>query len=382
MTPPSVNILVVEDSPCDAELFCHMLSRNWSEACPVAVPRLRDAFAILKERYIDAILLDLTLPDSAELDTLRAIRKRAAAIPVVVLTGSDDESQGVHAVKMGAQDYLSKGTTTAEMLVRCIKYAIERKRLEEEVRQRVDEVARLSRVMMMETMISTLVHDLKQPITAITAYADAAMIRIGCGNLDTDQLLTNMQAIAQQARHVDHVVSRVRRFVSRSDPMPESVSINELLPNALALIEAEARRQRIDFQLQLAPDPPEVFIDRVQIIQVLLNLMHNAIEAIDSMATTQRVIRISTDATDDSHVAVSVEDTGRGFDPLIRDTMFDPFISTKDAGMGMGLAISRSIVASHGGTMAAIENVNGGATFVVRLPIATRDEALSAIQQP
>jgi two-component system sensor kinase FixL len=174
--------------------------------------------------------------------------------------------------------------------------------------------------------------------------------------------------IADQANHAGNVIRQLRAFVSRTHPHHSVVNLNALIQTALRLAEAELRPALVKVTLEFADEVTIVSVDRTQIAQVLLNLVRNAVEAMNGCPPEQRVLTIRVRHSSPSVVEVTVEDTGLGVSAEIVDGLFEPFRTTKPRGMGMGLAISRRIVEAHGGRLWAERNPAAGATFRFTLP--------------
>ena len=325
----------------------------------------------LTQESPDAILLDLQLPDSNGLDSLAKVHSRATNVPVIVLTELNDESLGLQAIKSGAQDYLAKLLLTGDILERCLRYAIERNRMVRSIRRRDAELARLTRMITSNEMVSGLAHELKQPLTAIKNYAEASIFRLAdVEHVVTQRVTENLSAISRQASHASDIICHMKSFVAKSVPKVEAASLDNLICGCLSLLDHEIRREGVDVVLQFDTYLPSVWVDCIQIKQVMLNLICNSIESVAASGTEHREISIRTFVENDREANFVVSDTGLGFAPNSGQKIFEPFYSTKKGGMGMGLAICTSIVEAHGGRIEARRNANGGAEFCVALPLA------------
>ena len=239
------------------------------------------------------------------------------------------------------------------------------------------EVVHISRLSAMGEMASTLAHELNQPLTAIANYLRGAERLIASAS--DDSLVTAREALdkaSAQALRAGQIIRRMRDFVGRGESERRVESLAKLVEeaSALALLGAKEHGVRVSFRLD--PTADYVLADRVQIEQVLVNLMRNAIEAM--LAGNRRELTIATASLADGSVEVSVADTGHGIAPDIAGQLFQPFITTKATGMGLGLSISRSIVEAHGGVIAAERNTEGGTTFRFTLKRAADEEAADA----
>jgi C4-dicarboxylate-specific signal transduction histidine kinase len=173
--------------------------------------------------------------------------------------------------------------------------------------------------------------------------------------------------IVRDGRRAGEVIQRIRALLKKSPPAPTEQNVNDVLRDVLALVADALTRQRIEARADLGDVPP-VLADRVQLQQVILNLVMNGVDAVNERGDGPRRLVISTRTLDTGDVTMAVEDSGAGVDPAVLDKLFDPFFTTKPQGMGMGLSVSRSIVESHGGRIWASINQGAGATFHVSLP--------------
>src|SRR5580692_7313016 len=244
----------------------------------------------------------------------------------------------------------------------------ERKQAEEEserLRQLEADLAHINRVNMMGELSAALAHEIKQPIAAAVANAGACL-----GFLDGERpdILEAREAASGTigcARRAAEIIDHVRSLFKKSSPERKSVDANELIREIALLFQHGMRRNAVTVRLELAENLPAVVGDRVQLEQVLMNLMLNAIEA---MRNGNGDLTINSESTDDGHLLISVSDTGVGIPADKVDHIFDTFFTTKPQGTGMGLAISRSIVESHGGRLWATSNSERGSTFQFTLP--------------
>ncbi|GBD35917.1 Sensor protein FixL [bacterium HR36] len=225
-------------------------------------------------------------------------------------------------------------------------------------------MARLNRLARLGELVTSLVHELNQPLTAILNYGQGCMRRLAHGQYQMEDLHHAAQQIALQATRAMQIMERIRRFMRGQEPPVGSVNLNAVVQESLALLAGELSAHAIRVELQLQPQLPEVRGDAVQLAQVLVNLLRNAVEAVVGRPQPRIIIttRIQPDA-----IEVSVEDNGPGLTPQIRERLFEPFFTTKPQGLGIGLNVSRRIVEAHGGTLHA-ENLPTGARFTMRLP--------------
>jgi C4-dicarboxylate-specific signal transduction histidine kinase len=227
----------------------------------------------------------------------------------------------------------------------------------------------VTRVSMVGQLSAAIAHQLNQPLTAILANAEVAQRMLGRGKPDLQALEEICGDIVREDQRAADVIRRLSALYKKSEMKVERVDLNELVQGTLELLKSELLMRRIVAVTDLSPGLPPVEADPVQLQQVLLNLVVNAADAMASLEPEQRKLTIRTAAAG-ADVRLSVVDNGKGIDPASLDTMFDAFTTTKPHGMGMGLAICRSIVAMHQGTIIAANNPGGGAALHVDLPIA------------
>ena len=246
----------------------------------------------------------------------------------------------------------------------------QRQKVERRLQDLQSELAHVGRVSEMASFASSLAHELNQPLTAIANYCEAARDLLDNGS-DRETLDTVQEALDEASKEsvrAGQIVRRLRNFISRGETEQRVESLGRLITEANALALVGSREHGIEVQVQLDPDADLVFVDRIQIQQVLTNLIRNAIDAmIDS---SQKSLIIRTAAEPQDNVTVTVEDTGPGISESVVAELFQPFVTSKSAGMGIGLSICRTIVESHGGRIWFEERPGGGTAFHFTLPSA------------
>lgn len=239
-------------------------------------------------------------------------------------------------------------------------------------------LAQVGRVTTLGEMASAIAHEINQPLTAISAYAQA-LRRMLSGPAQNPELVgETLESIAGQALRAGDVVRRIRGFVRHRESGREVCDVNELVKTAIELEAFDLRHNDVLLESSLGGSLPPVLVDPVQIQQVCVNLIRNAVDAMRDVAPARRRLQLSTAASDDG-VVIRCADAGPGIAPSMREHLFQPFQTSKAEGMGMGLSISRSIVDAHGGTLRhdhdghdhAGNDAGGGAVFIVELPAAT-----------
>lgn len=244
----------------------------------------------------------------------------------------------------------------------------EARRAAEELRRLQAEATRANRLAALGELASGLAHELNQPLAAILAYAQGCARLIRAGSDDREEVLHALAQVAAQAEHAGEVVRRLRRFIARGEPQRAPAALNDLVREALALAEPDLRDHGVRPVMELADPSPTVCVDRVQIEQVLINLLRNAAEALAQTALDRRAVRVRTRA-DGAAAEVTVTDAGPGVAPEIAANLFEPFQTTKAQGLGLGLAISRTLAQAHGGQLSLAAGPGPGATFVLSLPL-------------
>ena len=247
-----------------------------------------------------------------------------------------------------------------------------RKTAELQAEEHRRELAHLGRVAMLGEMSGALAHELRQPLMAIRSYAQGSLRLIGSGGIETASLRDGLQAIVKAEKHAGAVIDRTRALLKRNEPRPEELDINEVVRETLELASVELVARAVALSIQLAHAPPPVVGERVELQQVLMNVILNGCEAMSGLAPRRRRLHIST-AFDEKRVQIVVRDAGTGIPEDRIRLVFEPFVTTKPDGLGLGLAICRSIVRALGGDIAAKNNPEGGATFEISLPHGVRD---------
>jgi C4-dicarboxylate-specific signal transduction histidine kinase len=239
----------------------------------------------------------------------------------------------------------------------------DQRKAEAEAQEQRLEVAHLSRVAMLGELSGALAHELNQPLTAILANARAAQRLLRLSSPDLAELRDILEDIAQDDRRAGEVIERLRAFLRKGVTQPGQLDLNEVVTDVLGLVHSDLIQRRVTVDARLSAALPVVFADRVQLQQVLLNLVLNACDAMTADARSEKRMTIQTAETATGGVELSVADQGTGIPPDEIERVFEPFVTSKPHGLGLGLAICRSIVNAHGGRLWAENNEEGGATF-------------------
>jgi PAS domain S-box-containing protein len=248
----------------------------------------------------------------------------------------------------------------------------DRRRAEESLRQAQADLAHVNRVTTMGELTATLAHEVNQPIAAASINANVCLRLLKRDEPDLEEASRAATRMVGDVNRAAEVISRVRQFFRKGSPLREPVDLNELIRGMTGILRNELSQHSIGVRMELAADLPPVMADRVQLQQVLMNLMMNGIDAMKSVNGIRQLSLIS-ERGEDSVLLVAVEDTGLGLPVEQADQIFTAFFTTKSYGTGMGLSISRSIIESHGGRLWAGARPECGASFRFTLPAAAAE---------
>jgi two-component system sensor kinase FixL len=233
------------------------------------------------------------------------------------------------------------------------------------------DLAHVGRVSTMGELTASLAHELNQPLTAILSNAQTAQRMLTSDKADLGELREILGDIVEDDKRAGEVIHRLRGFLRKSNIELAALDIGELVGQVARLANSDAILRNVAIRLELAPGLPPVCGDRVQLQQVILNLLMNGLDAMRESGEGERTLVLRTESGGPASVVVAVEDSGVGIDEADLDHVFHAFYTTKPDGLGMGLAIARSIVEAHGGRLQARNNPRSGATFSFTLPVIT-----------
>src|SRR5262244_1895353 len=269
-----------------------------------------------------------------------------------------------HEIRQPEQELLNMTATLGSQ----IGQFIERKRAEEKLHKAQAELAYVTRVMTLGELTASIAHEVTQPLAAVVTNANACLRWLAGTTPNLDEAREALARITRDGKRASEVIGRIRALVKKSGTEQVSLEINEVVQEVVGLIQSEIQKNGVILRMQLAADVPPVLGDRVQLQQVIINLVMNGIEAMASVTDRSRELFIRSRQHESDKVLVAVQDSGIGIDRQNLEKIFDAFYTTKPQGMGMGLAISRSIVENHGGRLWATANEDRGATFQFTLP--------------
>jgi len=320
-------------------------------------------------------LTGFTRAELAQSNVVRdlAVAEDRAAIQQVLrdLTGSQTR---VFQIRWRAKDgsiLTFEGNSSARfsadgefLSTRCIfRDVTDRMRAEEQLRAKETELAHLARFSDVGKIATGLAHEICEPLTAINNYALGAIQRLQRGTHDFDELCEVLQNVSTEANRASDIIQHLRRFVRKREPWHSTAAVNDIVQDVLQMLGAEIRIRGVTLRLQLGDDLPGVFVDTILIQQCVVNLIRNSLVAMDEEPADRRELTITTGVLHSGQIEVAVGDTGRGFVEGTADKVFEPFFTTRDDGLGMGLAISRSIIEAHGGRIWATSNPGHGVAF-------------------
>ena len=350
----SIKALLIEDNPLDVRLIREFLVEAGArEVILESADQLTTGLDRVTRGEIDVVLLDLSLPDSQGLDTFLRAHAHAPSLPIIVLTGLNDEDLGIQAVQSGAQDYLLKARVNGHLLVRSIRYAIERKRFETHLRY-IERLAELG------TLAAGMAHEIGTPMNVILGRAEYLLRKTS-----DESAKKGLEIIVTQVERITKIMNQLLTFAMQRPLERGPVELTRVLGQILDLVEDQIMKNGVKVETTIAPNVPKVLGDSDQLQQVLLNLVLNAVYAMPEGGK----LNIGVDQVD-AHVKLTVKDTGQGISPETLPRIFDPFFTTKPTGegTGLGLAVVQSIIQEHGGTIRVESQPGQGTMFSVLLP--------------
>jgi len=235
------------------------------------------------------------------------------------------------------------------------------------------DLARLSRALSMGELTASIAHEISQPLTAVVTNGDACLQWLSANPPNLEKARQSTEKIVQDGTRAGAVVARIRALFKKEEPVKDWVNVNETIQELVEFLRHEASSRQVSIGTQLIPALPLVNVDRVQLQQVVLNLVMNAMDALAGARGKESEIVIRSTTRGENEILVSVEDCGPGLNPDTTDKIFDPFFTTKPQGIGVGLSISRSIIESHEGRLWSSPNPNGGAIFQFTLPMGRQE---------
>jgi PAS domain S-box-containing protein len=249
------------------------------------------------------------------------------------------------------------------------------KRVEAELQRAQSDLARVTRVTTLGELTAAIAHEVNQPLAGLVSSGNACLRWLAADPPNLDAARQSVERMVSAGTRASEVITRIRALIAKSPPQQTMLNINDAIMEVVALIDRELQRNQVTLQVDLSHDVPPILGDRIQLQQVILNLMLNAIEAMSEVADRPRALSVSSTKDGQDEVLISVRDSGVGLEGVSPEQLFEAFYSTKAGGMGIGLAVSRTIVMAHGGRLWAAPNVPCGAVFQFTLPLAGSEAA-------
>ena len=234
-------------------------------------------------------------------------------------------------------------------------------------------IAQMGRFSLMGEMAAGIAHEINQPLSAIVTYSQAAKRLLDLPDLEKDAIEKACRGISDQVHRASKVIENLRGFIRKQEIQKEPLELNAVIRDAMTLVLADANAGGVRVVRDLAEGLPRIEGNAVQLQQVLLNLTRNAVDAIEKLPRKAKEIRIRTMSPNKNEVQFEVRDHGPGVSPRLGDGIFHPFVSTKAEGLGVGLAISKTIIEGHGGRLSYANSPEGGAVFTVSLPVRVEE---------
>lgn len=379
-------VLLVEDNDGDADLITELLSEAPadSQRRVIRVVRLADAVAMLRDLHVEAVLLDLRLPDGSGVECIEALRRKAEDVPIVVLTGLEDDQIAISCVAAGAQDYLSKQDVQARTLTRAIDYAVVRAH-EAEARMRAQQLQARSAELELENQrileanrlksqfLANMSHELRTPLNAIIGFAELMHARQI--QPDSPNFYTYIGHILAGAKHLLQLISDILDLASieagRMDLHPEDVDPHVLAREVVDVVAGSFHDKKIDVDVQLDAGLHSVWTDPRRFRQLLYNYLSNAWKFTPDGGR----VALRVQAANRDRFVVEVEDSGAGIGEHDLARLFTDFTQLQShagkryAGTGLGLSLTKRIVEAQGGSVGVRSTVGKGSVFYAELPI-------------
>jgi len=376
-------VLLIEDNPGDADLIRLRLIESRTQLDVSCVNRLSEGLASIESMPPSVVLLDLNLPDSQGSETFRKVLEKAPGVPVVILSGKEDEALAMKAIHQGVQDYLIKADLTSRTLERSLRYAVERQAV-----LRSLEMSRKQQIEFKNQFLSHVSHELRTPLTCIHQYASLLFDGLS-GPISPEQrdhLQTILKSVNQLHAMIRDLLEATRAESGKLRIEPRCLALVELVRQAIAMIRPMALEKRITVELEANSHVPLVYADPDRVLEVLINLIDNAVKFTPPKGSV--TIKLSQQATDAEFTYVTVTDTGRGISPEALPLIFERLYQDPDSvdgnrsGLGLGLYIARELVNLHGGRIWVASQPGESTTFTFNLPIYSLSKLLFPVITP
>ncbi len=380
MSDRPTHVLLIEDNPGDADLVRLRLVEGKTPVDVSCARRLSEGLAHLAKEEPSVVLLDLNLPDSQGAETFRKVLEKAPLVPVVILSGQDDEALAMKALHQGVQDYLIKGNISSTHLERAMRYAIERQALIRSL-----EMSRKQQLEFKNQFLSHVSHELRTPLTCIHQYVTILLDGLA-GDMSAEQrdhLGTILKSVNQLGAMVRDLLEASRAEAGKMRIERRCLPIADLVRVAVTMMQVTAQEKRVGLEIGVDSTLPFVHGDPDRILEVLINLIDNAIKFTPADgAVTVQACHVPTDT---DFVCISVVDTGCGIKPEARALIFERLYQDPNAldnnrkGLGLGLFIAKELVRLHGGRMWVASEPGSGSTFSFTLPLYSLAKLLAPV---
>jgi signal transduction histidine kinase len=364
------HVLLIEDNPGDADLVRLRLVEGDSGVKVSCSNRLADGLASMAKEPPSVVLLDLNLPDSHGADTFRKVLAKAPGVPVVILSGQDDEVLAMKALHQGVQDYLVKGDITSNQLERVMRYAIERQAL-----LRSLEMSRHQQLEFKNQFLSHVSHELRTPLTCIYQFVTILMDGLA-GEVNPEQryhLTTVLNSVHQLRAMIRDLLEATRAESGKIRIEPRCITIGDLVQQAVSMMAATAKEKRVGLEVGLDSRIPFVYADPDRVLQVLINLIDNGIKFTPPEGSV--LVKACMVEADPNMVYLSVSDSGCGIGQEAKALIFERLyqdpnsVDNNRTGLGLGLFIAKELVELHGGRIWVASESGNGSTFSFTLPL-------------
>lgn len=384
-------IMLVDDTPDNLSLLKNMLGYLGFDI--FAFPSGPLALRAAELNPPDLVLLDISMPEMDGYEVCRRFKHNPALadVPIIFLTAMSETADKVRGFKLGAVDFITKPFQFEEVHARVnahLELRALRKRLEyqnrhlqdlvdekvkelaeahKEARRRLAEIAHMNRNITSSVFSTAIAHDLRQPLTAILSNAEAGELFLAQQPPALEEIKAILGDIRRDTLRASQIIQRMRSMLNKTQTEIEEIDINQILIDVASFLDGEARVREIAITSSLAPHPLKVLGDRIQLQQVMINLVLNGMDAMADTPPARRTIHVTAKEAPNHQAEVVVSDAGIGFAHL--DHAFESFFTTKPQGMGMGLSITAALIHAHGGQIWAENKPEGGANVYFRLPL-------------
>ncbi len=378
MNNQPTRVLLIEDNPGDADLVRLRLIEGGLPVDVNCVNRLADGLKLLAQKPPSVVLLDLNLPDSHGAETFRKVLENAPDVPVVILSGQEDERLAIKAVHQGVQDYLVKSDITGKHLERAMRYAVERQAL-----LRSLDISRKQQIEFKNRFLSHVSHELRTPLTCIHQYVSLLYDGLAGPVLpeQRDHLQTILKSVNQLHAMIRDLLEATRAETGKMRIERRCLALADLVRQVTAMLQPLAQEKRIALETDLDMRVPFVHADPDRVVEVLINLIDNGIKFTPPEGSV--VVKTYQIESEPDYAYVSVTDTGRGIAPEALPLIFERMYQDSDlidgnrTGLGLGLYIAKELITLHGSRIWASSHAGSGSTFTFTLPLYSLPKLLA-----